>query len=348
MEHLLKVIDPEPVLLDHQACLVARHKRSPCRACLEACPDQALRIEEVKVALESGKCSRCGVCAGACPTAAIALRGIDEAAVTGASHLHCSRTTGPGLQVPCLGYLTVDHLIGMALRTERVELTRGACATCPWSGGGAMAERAVATARQALAALGSSHQIDLAGRAAPGEGPERGFSRRELLNLWRVESVQVARQLMPEKEINHARLPARLPTRRTRWLRQTDPAAVQPEAIMPEGPWKARTVSEACNGCSICAAFCPTGAFAKVQEGERWALTHQPAACIACNTCVSLCPVRAIGEEPLPVSEMAGGAVREVARLTSLRCHSCRKEFKGRSGESRCPQCRSIYGMLRS
>ncbi|MFZ5823634.1 MAG: 4Fe-4S binding protein [Bacillota bacterium] len=346
LEHLLKVLDPEPVLIDHQVCLAARHRRATCRACIEVCPEGALRLEEGKVVVDSAKCSRCGLCAGACPTASITIRGIDDAAVAGAAQLHCSRAQGLGVQVPCLGYLTVDHLLAIGLRHDLVELTRGDCASCQWQSGGAMTERTVETARQTLGAIGSEHTLRLVGRVA-GEAGDRAISRRDLFNLWRVESVQVARQFAPEKEVNHAKLPAKLPARRRRWLRQANPDRAQPGATMPTGPWKGRVVSEACNGCSICVSFCPTGAFAQRETEGDWLLTHQPAACVACNTCVALCPTRAVSEEPLPAVRMLQGEVRTVVRLSTLRCRTCRKEFKGRPDESQCPQCRSVLGMLK-
>lgn len=347
LEHLLKVIDPEPVLIDQQACLAARHRRSACRACIEACPDQALKLEEGKVVVDSARCSRCSLCAGACPTAAVTVRGVDDAAVAGAAQIHCSKAQGLGVRVPCLGYLSADHLLAMGLRHEAVELTRGDCTACRWQSGGVMAEQAVGTARQALVAIGSDHTLRYVAQVADQTSSDRPISRRGLFSLWRAESVQVARQFVPDQEVNHARLPAKLPARRRRWLRQASPDRTQPDSMMPAGPWKARVVSEACNGCSICVSFCPTGAFAKREAEGDWILTHQPAACVGCNTCVSLCPTRAVSEEPLPAVLMVAGEVRELARLSTLRCRSCRKEFKGRRDETQCPQCRSVFGMLK-
>lgn len=345
LEHLLKVIDPEPVLIDHQACLAARHRRAACRACIDHCPDQALKLADGKVTVDSAKCSRCSLCAAHCPTAAVTVRGVNDETAAESDNVHCSKADGLGVQLPCLGYLTADHLLAMALRHEAVELTRGECATCQWSSGGAMTEQAVETVQQALTAIRSDHTIRLATRQA-GQAGGRTISRRDLFSLWQVESVQVAQQFAPVREINHAKLPAKLPARRRRWMRQANPERVPPEATMPPGPWKARIVSEACNGCSICVSFCPTGAFARREEESDWVLTHQPAACVGCNTCVTLCPTRAVSEEPLPAAQMVAGTVREAARLKTLRCRACRKEFKGRPDDTQCPQCRSVYSML--
>jgi len=273
------------------------------------------------------------------------VHGIDDGALLAAPSAHCSQATASGLALPCLGYLTVDHLLTMAVNHEVVELTCGDCAGCPRQAGGERAQQAVALAHAVLAAMGSSHIIRLS--AASGEPAETpSLSRRDLFSLWRTESTQVARQFLPEKELNHAKLPARLPVRRTRWLLQLSPDEIPENAAIPPGPWKAREVGDACTGCGICASFCPTGALAAESEGTEWRLTHQPAACVDCGTCVALCPVRAVGEGALTLSDMVSSVRREIVRRTIRRCRTCRRDFKGRPGEEQCPSCRSVFGGL--
>lgn len=344
LEHLLKVVDPDPIRVDAQACLAARHRHSGCRRCAEVCPASALRLEDGRIQVDTGACDRCGICAGVCPTAAITVRGIDEEAALSAGSAYCERTTGTGLRLPCLGYLSVDHLMAMALRHPRVELTGGDCASCPRRAGGEQAREAALKVTEALAALGSDHVVRLSA-AADGEAGRQNLSRRELFGLWRTESAQVALQFLPEPELNHARLPARLPRRRARWLRRVDPETAGAGA-MPEGPWKARSVTEACTGCGICAAFCPTGSLEAENVDGTWTLTHQPAACVSCGTCVELCPVGAMGEEPLTAAALAGGERHTLICLVERRCRSCRRTFKGRPEDERCPNCRNILGPL--
>ncbi len=351
LESLLKLIDPEPVLIDHQACLAARHKRAACRACVDLCPVGALTVSEGKVQVDSGTCTRCGLCVGVCPTSAVSIRGVDEAAILNAATVSCSKVAGSGAQVPCLGYLSTDHLIGMGLQRESFELVSGDCEACPWREGGALAGRAVDAAQEALTAMGSSHTLRLVRQSdleTDQTASGRSLSRRDLFSLWRAESIQVAKQFVPERTINFAKLPSKVPARRVRWLRQVSPEGVATDAVMPAGPWKGRVVSDACTGCPICVSFCPTGALTKVEENGEWVLSHQPAACVGCNTCVQLCPTRAIGEEPIPVEAMVAGEVRELARRAEKRCATCRREFRGRPTDTHCPQCRSVLKMLKS
>jgi ferredoxin len=347
LDQLLKVIDPAPVMVDHGACLQARHQRSECHFCIVACPHQALSSDERRITADPALCTRCGLCAGACPTGAVSIRGINQEAVLAAGEVRCNEVTGSGTQLPCLGWLTPDHLVAMALRHGKVALVCGDCEACRWARGGSMAAGAVAAANGALAALGRAADVTM-GRpeARAAAAAQRAVSRRELLALWSTETSQIAKELLPAREVNPAQLPARVPARRSAWVKRAEPEKVQPGAHLPSETWKARTVSDACNGCGVCAAFCPTGAFAQSRSEEGWALAHQPAACVACGACVELCPVGAIGEEAPAAADMAQGTVREVARRVKKTCTICRRPFTGRSGDTACSQCKTLAGML--
>jgi ferredoxin len=351
LDQLLKVIDPAPILVDHQACLHARHQRSACRACLQICPHQALSAEGRRVEADSTLCVRCGLCAGACPTAAITIRGLKEETVLAAAEVRCSEAGGSGPYLPCLGWLTPDHLVAMGLRHGKVSLVCGDCEACRWTKGGAMAAAAVELANEAFMALGHEAAVTLGRPTAAGsEGAstQRSVSRRELLALWTTEGTQIAKQLLPEAGVNPARLPSRVPLRRADWVKRSEPARAKADAHMPAGArgWKARSVRDNCNACGVCAAFCPTGALAETRTETGWVLTHQPAACVGCGACTELCPVGAVGSEPPSAQEMTRGTVREVARRVRQTCAQCHRPFTARQGETVCPQCKTLAGIL--
>lgn len=337
-------MDPTPVLIDHQACLPARHRRSACRACVEVCPESALALESGKVGVNSTACALCGLCAGACPTGAITIRGMDEKGLEATAELRC-RESGGG--PACLGWLTADHLTGMGLARSGTVLITGDCTTCRLAQGGARLEAAVATANSVLEQIGHPQRVQLTRQSKnPADSGGRALSRRDLFSLWRTEGMQVASTLLPEKDVNPAKLSARVPPRRARWIRRAAAQALDPEAAMPAGPWSARMVNEACTGCGICVAFCPTGALAQVQEGENWTLTHQPGSCVNCDTCAALCPTRAVSKAPLTTGRMISGERTDLIHLVSAICSACRKPFKGPPGRTRCPVCRSMFLMV--
>ena len=44
-----------------------------CGACVEACPVDAISIQDGKARIDAEKCAECGVCEGECPAEAISV-----------------------------------------------------------------------------------------------------------------------------------------------------------------------------------------------------------------------------------------------------------------------------------
>jgi ferredoxin len=44
-----------------------------CGACVEACPVDAISVQDGKARIDADKCVRCGVCEGECPAEAISV-----------------------------------------------------------------------------------------------------------------------------------------------------------------------------------------------------------------------------------------------------------------------------------
>lgn len=310
---LLKVVDPEPVLINHQACLRARHQKSQCRACSEICPHQAVGYAKGRLTVESELCTKCGLCVGACPTAALQVRGLDEAALEGATRVRCARATGEGVEIPCLGYLTADQIVDLGSRCPGLELAAGDCAACPLARGAEQGRQALESAGKLLRALGVSQLPTWISAAGSGAQDQRHLTRRELLGFWRTAAVQTGKSLLPERNVNPVKLPAQVPARRLRWMKRF-PANGEESAVH----WPTRSVAEGCIGCNICVAFCPTGALASQEEDGTWALSFQAAACVDCKTCLHLCPRKVIGPGADPtVDELLSGTRRGLAMVAS-------------------------------
>lgn len=308
LEQLLKVIDPDPVVISQERCLRARHARSSCRTCSDVCPEAAVSFEQRRLTVDTFRCTKCALCLGACPTAAIQVRGIDERQLDGVTLVRCQQTVGDGAVLPCLGALSVDHIVDLGSRQPGVLLLAGECETCALSSGGRRARANLHSAEGILRALGVSATPQWRTQRGGDEQTEqRAVSRRDLLGLWGQSAVQTGRTLLPDRQANPVKLPTNIPSRRLRWLQRMSP----PEQFLPL-PWPTRRTSQACNGCKLCTAFCPTGALGAQTEGDFWRLSFQAAACVDCGTCIGLCPRRALSPGGSPTAAEVVSAARKV------------------------------------
>lgn len=61
------------------AAVVDKEKCICCGICADACPEQAISIDDEAV-IDPGKCNACGTCISVCPNEAISLSGLKKAA----------------------------------------------------------------------------------------------------------------------------------------------------------------------------------------------------------------------------------------------------------------------------
>lgn len=55
------------------AAVVDSEKCTGCSECVEACPTDAIAMQDEKAVVNSDECSDCGACVDACPTEAITM-----------------------------------------------------------------------------------------------------------------------------------------------------------------------------------------------------------------------------------------------------------------------------------
>lgn len=336
-----------------ERCLPLSRWGVSCKACLSACPTNALSFSGNQL-LVAEQCFGCGRCAAACPAGALAAGGFEglaeEVSVVESAviRLECERvprevSVAGATRVPCLGGLGTDDLMGLreAAGDRAIRLMdRGWCAECPAGKGDFTLDDVIAPARATLAAIGY----------APALLP--AIERRPL-PVSRRDDKSTTNGAMSRRSL-FRRLSAGAPARRPAEDPRFPPAArrrAQNDLIRRLAQRNGRdlpalfpraTIAETCSDHRICAAACPTGALAIYEKEMARGVVFESARCLACGRCESVCPTNSIR------IASSGGRLGTVT-LTALDlavCPECEDEFVDRDGMGICPTCRKEKSIL--
>lgn len=285
----------ELLACDPSRCLRMRYSGSSCDRCSTVCRSRAIDLSD-GLQLDRGACSGCLACSTVCPSGAL------EADVSchqlfnllAAHHqetfvLGCSRTTGPAHhRLPCLGMLSLEHLLVLAGRTAcRLQLDCTGCRDCNANG---MLSLLSATLQRVVALQTPSHPVELI------EAPElldyrvEQLDRRGFFSSFRTLASQGAQAVLAEDEPaaeRHAYGDKVLPRRHRLLLehrQRLSPAAATACSHQI-------TFTDACTACMACVQACPTGALVKSAPQDDTAIPPRFNAehCTGCGLCVEFC-----------------------------------------------------------
>ncbi len=358
--------DAQPWLLWQQnACLPARSPLSDCRACVDACPVDALEATPEGPRL-TGDCVACGRCSAACPTGALNGPGLDTAPRPAPANqplsVDCWRvppeqSPDRAHRVPCLGALSSDRLLQLVRSGEGRPvdlLDRGWCEGCPASAGCTRppVEKALAECHDALDELGLAdraprlHQAPLSRRLFRQEPPqsagERRVSRRGLFRRLAGHAAGASERLRGETGPPPEPVPLVAnrvrPVPRLRQMEALAALAEPQDQTLPNTLFPEASVSEACSNHGICASLCPTGALQKQTDAAGDGLDYDPLYCIRCGLCQRVCPEQAITIRARDRHPYMGRV--SLTRHRRQRCQQCHTDFSAGKEQPLCPGCR--------
>ena len=309
-------------------CLVCNYEKSSCTACMDACPVDAIDIEEFCIEIKDS-CRKCGLCVAVCPTEAFVSPRIQPKklydAIAGAAaayetaYVTCTRALRRlprenEVVVACIGDVTPEVWFSVLADYPNVSvyLPLDICENCKNTTGEEILGNAIATAEE-WAGAGLGLEVDAKALTCT---KRREFERKEVMdNILRTTGLAVSKlnpataavtsvaQRLKDHSQKISALEKTLKNacgtttqKRRRILTQGRQLMLSTLQSYPELAENIQVKTPECDFskctlCGECVKICPTHATDLVGAG-RFAV--EPTYCIGCGLCAEACEDHAL------------------------------------------------------
>lgn len=350
-----------------ERCTRYRFRYSECRRCLDACPHEAIALDDKGAKLDETRCQNCALCVTACLTGAWssdAFKPIDilRQAIKQDSFSIACTPSGQGGQgadaiVPCLGALDGGTLAYLGKR--KIPLTLHGSSHCSACVHGAKGAEQLATNLDAAEQLRAASKdagwlaVELAAAEdrpshaarAPHAGRRQLFRRLIGRGVDAVVGGLQQGAAAPSKQVRiedkAIRAGAYASTER-RELLQIVCERKDGQSFMMTWhealPLMQLYLQPGCTTCEACFRVCPTGAIQIVENPGDWALTFKQDRCVACTVCLEVCQPRVLDAQA-SFDARPEQPPKVLLSLVKQRCERCDRFFVSPTPEKTCKVC---------
>ncbi|CAA6811417.1 MAG: Iron-sulfur cluster-binding protein [uncultured Sulfurovum sp.] len=346
------------LLFDVASCVRATSKFSECTKCVDICPVSTIEIVDNIPAFTPADCITCGGCVGSCPTEAFSLSGFSSIEFffkfleEESNELVCQKDL-----YGCLTVLSVEHLVSMALASEKpVIIDVNACAC----GGDSdkLQNQLKQNIEEANFILSSFCDKEILTKALENDFVKKeeeiqASSRRSLFTLkGAIKSKQDLDEAVEADQLKEfgidlsdiARMKNKVIPDKRKLLFSVLKRVEKRESyeIIPTEEisfTSQKFVDDSCTNCQICYRICPTGALSSNQKFSL--INFDSMLCVKCHLCHDVCEPNAIQLQPgYEIKEFFEPTQRTLATFDIQRCNECGNYFTYTGGEKECFRCK--------
>ena len=342
---------------DIASCVRATSKFSECSKCVDICPVSTIELVDNIPAFTPSVCTTCGGCVGVCPTEAFSLSGFSAIEFffkfleEQSSELSCQKDL-----YCCLSVLSVEHLIAMALSSDRPVIMDVDGCSCGGDSDKLQNQliKNIEEANFVLSSFSDKHILtQLLNRETPQKEEESEVtSRRSFLSLkGAIKSKKDFDEAVDADELKAfgldisaiERLKSKKIPDKRKLLFSVLKRVERPEYYdildATELSFTSQKfIDESCTNCQICYRICPTGA---LSSNAKFSLINfDSMMCVKCHLCHDVCEPDAIRLQPgFEIKEFFEPTQRTLATFDIKRCNECGNYFTYTGGLVECTRC---------
>jgi len=286
-------------------CLRRRLNCCECNYCLDACPAQALSLENRQIQLDTRKCTSCMQCTAVCPNDAFSspeydfMNLIESTPGKDSSVFSCTRQTQIHPEekvVPCMGIFSIELLLVIGLTGPAVTAFNiSKCSECENKAVIGPFTNALKHLKKYCSALLSTRFSLLTNPDQINSLEEKG--RRSFLSDLTNNIISFAgSQILQTQDMAMGTLTQnrRIPKKVQLIKKLIESAENDQKEMIKSFCAYQLTASNNCTLCPLCTGICPTGALKVGRlDGEKQ-LLFRNTLCSGCGLCVSFCKQKAI------------------------------------------------------
>lgn len=365
LERVLDSVNKKDIITCPELCPSVKSPKSTCYRCLDYCPAGSIKIKNT-IFLDD-KCSECGICISACPNGVFNSRHKNDAYILSRAYnlfhsdpgepvrFSCEKSSEKDdddtVILPCIGRLTENMLIGLALQGAMIEIKLPDCAGCKFEKVKTLFTETIQVALLILKAVGDmGESIRILGESkkknmqtSRGTGLNRRGFIKKIKNMVLIKTSETFSDFITLKQkhgvAGHVNKVQNY--KRTQLVNLLKKLNNKGTVLCANTfvPFATSYINESCIGCNVCSAICPAGAIQKISGDDFIQILFSEQHCTNCGLCQNACLVGAIKVTPrIFLKKILDDGKITLIELKKNKCLSCNEEFAA-IDKTICPLC---------